>query len=552
MTLPKSPPLGSAPASPLLPPEAAAAAHPVAAALDPARPGLFQPALPATRARLLRALALLPAVAFLLMVLAPPLNHDVAAILNFAERWVAGERLYRDLIDVNPPLIFVLTAIPALIDRVSPLDAVQALLACVVGCCALAWRWCLALRRGWAEGVVERAVLDALIPLACVLPAYDVGQREHLMALFALPYALLAARRMQGMRTAAGLALGVSVAAALGFALKPHFLAVPLLVEALVMWRRGAAPALRDPLPWLMGGVWLLYLATLPLLFPSYLDFVVPLVMGFYLSNGGIGLFDVLFTDKLGAALVALLLLLPLLAWRGAGAPARAVGCVALGGLLSAWVQHKGWSYHVVPMAMATALAGGWVAARWLDGALPSGRAAAAAPLLAIACTFAIAAMHVRGESPWRQIWYWPLEEGKIASVLRREVAGERLLILSPDIYPVYPALNYARARSTLRTMNLWLLVGAYPDCPEGAARYREPWEMSRPEFLVYRTVAEDFARAPPGAVLVAKNSGIPRCGAAEFDPIAYFSRHPAFEETWRHYTRIVHMDTYLLYLREE
>jgi hypothetical protein len=124
--------------------------------------------------------------------------------------------------------------------------------------------------------------------------------------------------------------------------------------------------------------------------------------------------------------------------------------------------------------------------------------------------------------------------------------------VLSPDIFPVYPALNYARARSTLRFMNLWLLIGAYPDCPEGAPRYRDTWEMSRPEFLVYRTVAEDFARAPPAGVLVAKRSGIPRCGAEEFDPIEYFSRHPAFAETWRRYTRIVHMDRYLLYLRED
>jgi hypothetical protein len=160
--------------------------------------------------------------------------------------------------------------------------------------------------------------------------------------------------------------------------------------------------------------------------------------------------------------------------------------------------------------------------------------------------------VHLRGESPWRQIWYGALPGGQLAAALKREVAGERLLVLSPDVYPVYPALNYARARSTLRTMNLWMLVGAYPDCPEGAPRYRETWEMSRTEFLVYRTVAEDFARAPPAGVLVAKTSGIPRCGAEEFDPIAYFSRHPSFEETWQRYTRVVHMDTYLLYLRED
>ncbi|MGG5890281.1 hypothetical protein ACLF3G_24495 [Falsiroseomonas sp. HC035] len=517
-----------------------------------AAPHPFSPAEPRVRARLLRALALLPALGFVLMVLAPPLNHDVAAILNFATRWVGGEALFRDLIDVNPPLIFVLTAVPALIDRFTPLDPVQSWLLCVLACCALSWRFCLRLREGWDEGVVERAVLDALIPLVIVMVAYDVGQREHLMGLFALPYALLAARRAEAMATPRGLAIAVTVAAALAFALKPHFLAVPALVEALVLLRRGPAAALRDRLPWLMAGIWLMYLASLPVFFPDYLGFVVPLVVDFYLSNGGIGLFDVLLTNQLGPALFALAAALALLAWPGAGPRAWMLGCVGVGSFLSAWVQHKGWSYHVVPMAMATALMAGWVAARWVDRNLPAGRAQAAAPGLALAVVVALSVVHLRGESPWRQIWYGALAEGRLTAALKREVAGERLLVLSPDIYPVYPALNYARARSTLRTMNLWVLIGAYQGCPEGVPRYREPSEMSRPEFLVYRTVAEDFARAPPGGVLVAKNSGIARCGAEDFDPIAYFSRHPAFAETWRHYTRVVHMDTYRLYLRED
>jgi hypothetical protein len=503
------------------------------------------------RERALRLLALLPAAAFLLMVLAPPLNHDVAAILNFAERWVGGERLYRDLIDVNPPLIFVLTAIPAAIAWWSPLDGPQALLACLLLLLLLSWRLTVRLRRRAEEGPVEAAALDALVPLSLLVAAYDAGQREHLMTLFAVPYALLAARRAEGVATPRGLAWTVTLAAALGFALKPHFLAVPALVEAFVLWRRGTA-ALRDPLPWGMAALWGVYLASLPVVFPEYLGFVVPLVIGFYLDNHGLGLTDVLFTERLGPAALGLLVLVPALAWRGAGMTARMLGLVAAGGLAAAWVQHKGWSYHVVPVAAASALAAGIVGARWLDRNLSPARAAASAPLLALAGAMAVALVHMRGESPWRQIWFGRTAAGELTGVLRREVAGERLLVLSPDIFPVYPALNYARARSTLRTMNLWMLIGAYPDCPEGAPRYRPTWEMSRTEFLVYRTVAEDFARAPPAGVLVAKHSGIPRCGAEEFDPIAYFSRHPAFEEGWAGYTRVVHMNTYRLYLRED
>src|SRR6478672_1428759 len=99
------------------------------------RPG----AAPAT-AWLLRLAATVPAAAFLLGALTPPLNHDVAAVLNFAERMLAGERLYADLIDVNPPLVFVLNLLPAAIGAWTPLDAVQGLLISLLGLCAVsAW-----------------------------------------------------------------------------------------------------------------------------------------------------------------------------------------------------------------------------------------------------------------------------------------------------------------------------------------------------------------------------------------------------------------------------
>ena len=127
----------------------------------------------------------------------------------------------------------------------------------------------------------------------------------------------------------------------------------------------------------------------------------------------------------------------------------------------------------------------------------------------------------------------------------------ERLLVLSPDIFPVFPALNYARAQSTLRTMNLWLLQGVYQTCPAGGARYRESWEMSRTEFFVYRTVAEDFAHAPPAAILVSTNQGIPECGRP-FDVLEYFGRHPLFAETLRRYRLAAEIEGYRLLRRED
>src|SRR6185312_12810934 len=250
-------------------------------------------------ATMLRVLpALLPALLFLPLVLAPPLNHDVAAVLDFSQRWLAGEHLYSDLIDVNPPLIFVLNLIPAWIASVTPLDGVQALHLCLLAYGGFCWWLAFRVRNRAAEGAVQRAFLDVLPALFLLDAGYDFGQREHLMAEGALPYLLCTARRMKGERPRGRIA--VALIAGVVFALKPHFLGIPGLIEFSVILARapsgvpvlpalraGLLASLRDPVPLVMVAVWAIYLASLPLVFPDYLGVVVPLVWDFYLDLGG-------------------------------------------------------------------------------------------------------------------------------------------------------------------------------------------------------------------------------------------------------------------------
>jgi hypothetical protein len=155
------------------------------------------------------------------------------------------------------------------------------------------------------------------------------------------------------------------------------------------------------------------------------------------------------------------------------------------------------------------------------------------------------------GEAPWKELAYPHDEVAGLTALLEREVAGERVLVLSPGVYPIFPALNYAGVQSTLRTMDMWMLQGAYHACLPDGRRYREVWEMRRPEFFLYRTVAEDFARAPPAAVLVDTDPGIPWCGS-QFDFIAYFKRHPLFAEVWSHYQLTAEWGRYRLYTSKD
>ncbi|PZW39850.1 hypothetical protein C8P66_12753 [Humitalea rosea] len=528
---------------------------------EPRTVALPRPLSGSARLSVAAVLSFLPAALWLLVILAPPLNHDVAAILNFSERWLTGDRLYRDLIDVNPPLIFVLTLIPAAIASWTPLDGPQALQLCMLVICGGAWRLSLLARRGREEGVVEAALLDCGIPLAMVIVGYDFAQREHLMAVVAIPYALLAARRAEGRPTGRLLAFGIACFAAFGFALKPHFLAAPALIEAVVLlhrmqqqgWRRGLRTSLRDPVPWLMAGIWTAYLAAIPLFFADYFDYVVPLVWSYYVDLGVFTFWNVLLASQLGTSALALAILLPLAFRRRSRLVVKVMAAATAGAFLSAWVQHKGWSYHVAPVLALGTLTAMLMAACWADTALTPARAAASARGFAAALVGAVSvAVAYGGEAPWREFDFRWDAAGVITSEMRHYAYGERLLVLSPDIFPVYPALNYARAQSTLRTMTLWLLQGVYRHCTApDAPRYHETWEMSRAEFFVYRTVAEDFAAAPPSVVLVARNPGIPDCNGV-FDFIEYFRRHPLFDAAFASYEPTAETVGYRIFTRKD
>ncbi len=532
-------------------------------------PDIFQRDRPvgATRSRSwwgrLRAMlpALIPPLLFLPMVLSPPVNHDVAAVLQFSQRWLAGEHLYNDLIDVNPPLIFVLNLIPAAIGAMTPVSAVVALQLCILLFGLMCWRIAFRVRDRGEEGVSERAFLDVL-PLLFLLGAgYDFGQREHLMAIGALPYVVASARRAQGVQPRLRLVTGL--VAGVAFAMKPHFLAIPGLVELAVLagrsqggWRWALRVTVADRLLWGMAAVWGIYLISLPLVFADYLGFVVPLVWDYYLDLGGVSAWDVLLQPRLATVLVLLTPLLCLAFRRGLAPDAarpRLLALAALGALASAVAQHKGFSYHIVPIEFfATALAC-VLMCRWLDGLedrLPSPyRIAAVLGGLCLLYTIS------NGEAPWKELDYRNSEVAGLTALLKKTASGApygaRVLVLSPGIYPIFPALNYASVRLTLRSMNMWLLQGAYDQCLPDGRRYREVWEMGRAEFSVFRSVAEDFAAAPPAAVLVDRDPGIPWCGS-QFDFVAYFMRNPLFAQGWSHYELSAEWDRYRLYKRRD
>jgi len=502
-----------------------------------------QPGLKAGLALGKTLVAYLPALLLLPVVLAPPLNHDVAAILDFTQRWIGGEALYARLLDPNPPLIFVLNLLPAYLGLHTGLDAVIALQVCILLLGGVVWWLALRMRRRGDEGPIERSFLDVAPVFVLLGAGYDFGQREHLMTLCALPYLFLAARRARAERGSHHFA--AVVLAAVAFALKPYFLAVPALVELYVLFSLGWRAYLRDPVAWVMAAVWVAYLASLPLLFPDYLKVVLPLVSTNYLGG------TVWQTVQAPRMATALVLLVPLvwIAFRGRNQLVKILSLAAVGAAVSGLAQRKGWSYHIVPIELFGGVLAGTLAARWLDmhySKLSKDSHLVASGLAVLCVLFAIAS----GEAPWRELGYENADEQtELKALLLQSAQNERVLVLSPRIWPIYPALNYAHAHQTLPAMSIWVLQGVYRECLPGGRQYRDLAEMGLAERTLFQTVAEEFAADPPKLVAIDQLAGITACGK-EFDLLAYFKRNPRFASTWSRYAFLAETNELDLYRR--
>ena len=182
-------------------------------------PSFIRAAVTATSVLLL--LAVLGIVLF--TMLRSPLKDDIAWLLYVARRWMSGRELYVDVVEINPPLIVWISAVPIWFAGVLGIDAqftaIPFFVAAVLAC---AW-WTASLLRGSGKLFEDRMpVFAAIGTVLLVVPAGDLGQREHLLVAAILPYLALFARSLDGERTVPRDALIAGALAGLGCALKPR------------------------------------------------------------------------------------------------------------------------------------------------------------------------------------------------------------------------------------------------------------------------------------------------------------------------------------------
>jgi len=211
-----------------------------------------------------------------------PVNPDIALFLYDAGRVLDGAQLYRDVVEINPPLIVVLNMPVVLLARSTHLSefllyrlATLAVLAGLLLCAArLAHRYLFPDQRGRARYLVL-LLCFAFFALARI----DFGQREHFVLALLMPYVLLVAAERSGRRPLSLESGAIGILAGVAVALKPHFVLVWLVLEGFRRLRGPAAERWRLT-PELAGTVGFVatYVLAVRLLTPDY--FVVLALLG--------------------------------------------------------------------------------------------------------------------------------------------------------------------------------------------------------------------------------------------------------------------------------
>lgn len=479
------------------------AAHPQVRAADLANAIASRP--------LLVALAITAVVT--LLRLFDPVDSDVAWQLWIAERIHAGAHLYRDIIEMNPPLWFWM-AVP--VERAAALlhIPIQAMLIASVGALAASALAAANLLLGHIDAPRRTLLLAYAALTMTAMPWTHTGQREQLLLIGTIPYAGLIAARRERVAVNGLVAFLIGAGAAFGFALKHYFLIAPLLLE---LWlaagqRRKWRPVRPETLA--IAAVGAGYLACLLVFATEFFTSIVPLIR---LAYGVFGPAAPWIMVGPFAALALVTLAVcgtqhPLL--RRAPFSAALVIC-AIAYAVAYFIQLKGWSYHAIPMLGCASLALASLLAEADDLPRPLGILAPA--LLALPLLLAADdEMHPA------------LPNSDLLGAIAGTHKGETVAFIATEPAFAWSISLQNGYRFPSRYMGFWMMSAIARNKALGSP---DPHVTALGRAIVSQTV-DDFRCAPPKRMIIAR----PRPGERSFDILPYFLRDPDFAALLSHY----------------
>jgi hypothetical protein len=288
------------------------------------------------------------------------LSWDVDWLIHSARLAMVGKTYSQDFFTPNQPLILLLYLPPVLFSKWLGLKIMLPFRVYMFSLATLSWLMCAAIVKNIftpADNTFARFFLILLSMGFILYPLGQLGQRDYLLLVFGMPYFLVLIQRMQSrLPVKTSFAVWIGVVAGLGIALKPQFLAVPILLESYLMVRQKNILSWWRPEILSMLVLFIINAFVILIYFPDFIFVVLPLVMHNYYVTVGIPFKQLV---MFAPAVYSLAPLLVFLIYREKSCQTffTVMIIVLLGLLISYYAQHTLFYYHILPaFTLATML----------------------------------------------------------------------------------------------------------------------------------------------------------------------------------------------------
>ena len=212
------------------------------------------------------------------------LNVDSTWILYTSEQMLQGKKLYIDMVEVNPPLIFIYSLLAIIISKLTAISYASSYIILVIFLIFISLYLCFKiLKKLSLEENFTRFYLYALIVILTLATCHVFGEREHLLLIFILPYILFSMHKDK-LQINKLLLFTIIIFASLGLNLKPHFFLIFIAVElCLIFHHKKLFYFLRwDFFLLILSG--LIYTLIIYIFFPQFFSFALPLALKTYMD----------------------------------------------------------------------------------------------------------------------------------------------------------------------------------------------------------------------------------------------------------------------------
>jgi hypothetical protein len=284
------------------------------------------------------------AVTFLALAYLIPPGADTLWRLHIADGILDGKVLYRDFIEVNPPLWFW-GALPAAL-----LGGYPALVGINLVASFLAIGLLGALTSQTLTRADRRGAMLGLAAALFLLNVAEIGQREQAFLVACVLWGAIVAARVERKALPLWLCAAAAILSAYGFALKHYFVVVPIVCELylLASLKRNWRPIRTETL--IVSALAIGYAIAVVTLTPDFLGRVLSLVQASYdgFGPGNVIKPEVLATRiiRLGAFTIAPVI--ALLVTRDKSPFLRLMTLACLCATAIILVQEKYWRYHMI------------------------------------------------------------------------------------------------------------------------------------------------------------------------------------------------------------